>query len=277
MSLPIVGIACELQDIDVENLGPLAHQTVFAQYLESVTRLSSVCPILVPATNGCSDTRSVAAANYASILDGLVLPGGASNVAPWLYGASHQESQAPQRDPARDATVLPLIRACVAAGIPVLGICRGMQELNVAFGGTLLPNLHETPGRIDHRSRRDARFEDKYLPAHDVTLTPGGLLEAIVARHGLKSDELIVNSLHSQCVDRLAKDMVAEAFANDGTIEAIRHANSRAFAVGVQWHPEWYPGRMPLSGAILREFGSACRERQLQRLQSVSQGQRAAR
>jgi putative glutamine amidotransferase len=151
---------------------------------------------------------------------------------------------------------LPLIRKAVEAGIPVLGICRGFQEMNVAFGGTLHQKLHEVPGHLDHRDDESQPLEVQYGPAHDVTLEPGGLLRSLS-----QSDTLRVNSLHSQGVERLAPDLAVEARAPDGVVEAFRVSRARRFAVAVQWHPEWKVMDNPFSRALFAAFGAASRDR----------------
>jgi putative glutamine amidotransferase len=185
-------------------------------------------------------------------VDGLLVPGSASNVHPSHYGVG--ESLTPNlHDPARDATTLPLIREAVARGIPVLAICRGIQELNVALGGTLHQNVHEQYGRHDHRGRNDTPCEADFGPRHSVSLS--GALARIVG-----ATELVVNSLHSQAIDRLAPGLTIDAVAEDGTIEAVSGNGTPGFVLGLQWHPEWRYARFPASVAIFRAFGEACRE-----------------
>ena len=183
-------------------------------------------------------------------LDGLLLNGSPSNVAPALYGVP-EDLTPDSHDSARDDTTLPMLRAAIARGMPVLAICRGIQELNVALGGTLHQQVHLVPGRMDHDAREDL-IEDQYLPRHDVTLI-GGLARIMGA------DRITVNSLHEQAIDRLAGTLIAEAWAEDGTIEGVRVAGAAAFAYGVQWHPEWRFADFPDRLALFRAFGEACR------------------
>jgi putative glutamine amidotransferase len=183
-------------------------------------------------------------------LDGLLLNGSPSNVEPHIYGVA--EDLTPHaHDAARDRTTLPMVRAAIARGIPVLAICRGIQELNVAFGGTLHQQVHLQPGRMDHDAREDL-IEDQYLPRHSVTVT--GSLARIIGAERIK-----VNSLHEQAIDRLADGLVAEAWAEDGTIEAVRVEHATAFAYGVQWHPEWRFAEFADRAALFAAFGEACR------------------
>jgi putative glutamine amidotransferase len=187
-------------------------------------------------------------------IDGLLVPGSPSNVHPSHYGTD--ESLTPDRhDPDRDATTLPLIRAAVARGLPVLAICRGIQELNVALGGTLHQNVHDRAGRQDHRGNGGGSLEVAYGPKHVISLS--GAVARIVGR-----DSVMVNSLHSQAIDRPADGLVVEALAEDGTIEAVSAPNAPGFVLGLQWHPEWRFAEHPASVAIFRAFGEACRAHQ---------------
>lgn len=185
-------------------------------------------------------------------LDGLLIPGSPSNVHPDQYDGG--DSETPDRhDPQRDATVLPLIRAAVARGIPVLAICRGIQELNVALGGTLIQRVHELPGKMDHRGGKGP-LDVTYGPKHSVTAT--GLLARIVG-----TDAFMVNSRHGQCIDRPAPGLAVEAYAPDGTIEAVSFPDAPGFVLGVQWHPEWRFAEIPANLALFEAFGDACRAR----------------
>jgi putative glutamine amidotransferase len=183
-------------------------------------------------------------------LDGLLLSGSPSNVHPDNYGGG--ESETPDsHDEERDATTLPLIRAAIARGMPVLAICRGIQELNVALGGTLYQRVHTVPGRMDHRGH-GATHEERYAPRHTVALS--GQLARIVGR-----GEAMVNSLHGQAINQPAPGLVIEALAPDGTIEAVRVESAPGFAYGIQWHPEWGWAQDAVSRAIFAAFGEALR------------------
>jgi putative glutamine amidotransferase len=147
----------------------------------------------------------------------------------------------------------------VARGLPVLGVCRGFQEINVALGGTLHQAVHDVPGFYDHRENSSVSLDEQYGPVHGVEFTPGGLLHTLTGMQGAR-----VNSLHGQGVERLAPGLAVEARAPDGLIEAFRLERTEAFLLGVQWHPEWSFRNDPLSIAIFRAFGAACRARQLE-------------
>jgi len=248
--LPIVGIPCDRRVI-----GPHPFHAVGEKYIAAVREGAGALPLLVPVLGDPLGVRDVLAA-----VDGLLFTGSPSNVAPHLYGGP------PARDPARldehrDATTLPLVKAAVASGIPVLCLCRGFQELNVAFGGTLFQHLEEVPGRIDHREDKNAPLDVQYGPAHDVTVAPNGMLAKIVRARTNDARTFVVNSLHSQGIDRLAGALAIEATAPDGTVEAVSMAGAHGFLLGLQWHPEWRHAENPVSSAIFAAFGDALRAR----------------
>lgn len=220
------------------------------KYARAVLEAAEAVPVVIPAM-----AREMNMDELIDRLDGIVFTGSPSNVEPHHYQGP-PSAPGTLHDPARDAVTLPLIRKAVAAGIPVMGICRGFQEMNVAFGGTLHQKLHEVPGHMDHRDDESQPLEVQYGPAHDVTLEPGGLLRTLAG-----TDRLRVNSLHSQGVDRLGSDLAVEARAPDGVVEAFRVTKARRFAVAVQWHPEWNVMDNPFSRALFAAFGAASRER----------------
>lgn len=236
---PIVGIPACAREI----AGQMRHDTP-ARYGDALVAAAGVVPVLLP---------PVGEAMLAVLdrLDGLLLSGSPSNVDPALYGAADETPG--EHDPARDATALPLIRAALARGLPLLGICRGHQELNVALGGTLHQKVHEVPGRMDHRGGPGTR-ERRYAPTHEVLLSGG--LARIVGRERVR-----VNSVHGQAIARLADGLAVEAVAPDGTIEGVRVADVPGFAYAVQWHPEWRATQDPVGTALFRAFGDACRAR----------------
>lgn len=262
MTAPIIGIVCTLESLDIPGFGPLRHHAVFSRYLEGLLTHVDASPILIPAVGRSGQSSAeVLAVNYTRLVDGLFLPGAVSNVAPELYGGDYVEDDPAKLDHDRDATVMPLIRAALRAGVPILGACRGMQELNVALGGTLTRAVHEVPGRRDHRSRKDRPFLERYHAAHPLRLASDGLIEREMLARGHDTDDLSVNSLHAQAVDRLGRGVVVEAWADDGTIEAIRVENAPGMALGVQWHIEWHTKSTPLHATLLDAFGRACTAR----------------
>ena len=187
--------------------------------------------------------------------DGFLFTGSPSNVSPKRYGGLPPREGVLQ-DEHRDSTSLPLLEAAIDAGTPVLCVCRGFQELNVALGGSLFQHIHEIAGRSDHRENKNDSLDEQYGPAHDVQVADGSLLSTIVRERKFK-----VNSLHSQGVDRLAERLHADAVAPDGTIEAVSMPGSKGFLLGLQWHPEWHWAENPVSRAIFSAFGEALRTR----------------
>ena len=238
--MPLVGIPTCLRTVNER----LFHG-VNDRYPSAVLDAAGCLPVLIPAVGSKVDVRAVL-----SRLDGLLLTGSPSNVHPSHCGAEPSDPEI-LYDPERDATTLPLIREAIRRDLPILAICRGIQELNVALGGTLHQRVHEVPGRHNHRSRRDSS-DGPYGPAHRVTLTAGGLLASLAG-----APEVKVNSLHSQGIDRPAVSLRIEAVAPDGQIEAVSLPEAR-FVVGVQWHPEYKAVDDPFSSALFSAFAVAC-------------------
>ena len=241
---PLVGVsACRV----VGEIHPF--HRIGEKYLMAVVDPAGCTPIILPvlADEAMVDT-------YVERIDGLLLTGGAANVEPRHYdGPASVEGT--KHDPHRDATMLPLIRRCLERGVPVLGLCLGLQEINVAFGGSLHQRVHDLPGTFDHRMRRDVDDRARrYRPAHDIRVTPGGLLHDILGR-----EQVLVNSLHAQGIDRPGERIRIEAVAPDGIIEAISIAGATGFALGVQWHPEWPRPITAHNARIFEAFGDACR------------------
>jgi putative glutamine amidotransferase len=244
---PLVGItACR------RVLGAHPFHVVGDKYVRAVSDGARALPMLIPALGSGIDIDALL-----DRLDGLLLTGSASNVEPARY-VGPSSLPGTLHDPARDDTTLPLICRAIERAVPVLGICRGLQELNVALGGTLHQRLQEVPGLADHRAREADPVEVQYGPAHPVELTGGGRLAAIMGRR-----EIRVNSVHEQGIDRLADRLVVEASAPDGGIEAVRVGDAPAFALAVQWHPEWRFRDDPASTALFAAFGEAVAARAL--------------
>lgn len=194
-----------------------------------------------------------------ALVDGVMLTGSPSNVHPSHFGEAVRDPDLPLDEP-RDALTLPLIRACLAQGVPLLGICRGFQEMNVALGGSLHQAVHEVPGRMDHREDESLPLSAQYGPAHEIAIEPDSLLARLAG--GTRAR---VNSLHGQGVNRLAPGLRAVAHAPDGQIEAFEVPGAPGFALGVQWHPEWRCWDDGFYAAIFAAFGRACAQRAAQR------------
>lgn len=243
---PLVGISCCTKSF---GLFAMPNHAASDTYVRAVDQVVGAVPVLIPADGHAAHVSTLLAR-----LDGIVLTGSRSNVQPCLYGGPCHSEDTPE-DPARDAVTLPLIRAAIAAGVPLLAICRGFQELNVALGGTLHQRLQDLPGRLDHSTPMQPNARVRHGKAHPVRILPGTWLGRIAG-----ATELAVNSLHNQGVDILAPGLDIEAVASDGIIEAVRVAKARSFAVGVQWHPEYDFESDQASRSIFAAFGDAVRE-----------------
>jgi putative glutamine amidotransferase len=243
---PLVGISA-----DRTMIGRHASHVVGEKYIAAIVDGSQALAMLLPALG-----EKQANAEILASVDGLLFTGSYSNVEPHHYGG-HASAPGTLHDAARDATTLPLLRAAIDAGVPVLAVCRGFQEMNVVFGGTLHQSVHTVAGLNDHRENKEDELDVQYAPSHPITLTQGGLLQRLAGG----ANEARVNSLHGQGVERLGNGLVAEASAPDGLIEAVSVKDAPAFALGVQWHPEWKHASDALSTAIFEAFGAACRDR----------------
>jgi len=248
-SLPLVGISADCKLID----GSPFH-AVGEKYLTAISDASHAVPLILPALGDRYDMVALLAR-----LDGVFITGSPSNLHPRHYGEAPSAEHEPF-DEARDALTLALIRECLARAIPLLAVCRGFQELNVLLGGSLHPAVHSLPGRLDHRRPDHDDPDVIYGPNHPVRFVEGGEFQR---RFGLT--EITVNSVHRQGIDRLAPGLVAEATAPDGTIEAVSVREARAFALAVQWHPEYKATERPFSRMLFGAFGEAVRARAAQR------------
>jgi putative glutamine amidotransferase len=242
---PIVGIPTS--QVETGGNGNFAH-AIGRRYVSSLIEMCGVTPLLLPSLDD-----GIPVKEYLGIVDGLLLTGGRANVEPHHFGGDPFPDDEPI-DPARDNAVMPLIRACIDEGVPVFGTCRGIQEINVALGGSLHYRVHELPGKRDHRMRRDENGNGigVFDLRHSITLTKNGLFQEMVGK-----EELMVNSLHAQGVDKVGTGIAIEAVSEDGVIEGLQVEGSKSFAVGVQWHAEFDPVGHDLSGALYRAFGTA--------------------
>ncbi|MGZ9899194.1 gamma-glutamyl-gamma-aminobutyrate hydrolase family protein [Shewanella gaetbuli] len=242
-NVPMIGVvACNQQ------IGLHPFNIVGEKYLLSIVNGAGGFPLVIPSLG-----LDLPTAALFSRLDGILFTGSPSNVEPHHYQGQPSE-EGTSHDPKRDATTLPLIKAAIEAGVPVLGICRGFQEMNVVFGGSLYQKLHEVGKYIEHREDKTAAVDVQYGLSHQVNITPNGLLHDIC---GL--DIADVNSVHTQGVDRLGDGLTVEATAPDGLVEAFSVTDAKSFALAVQWHPEWKVQQNPFYQSIFDAFGKACR------------------
>ena len=256
---PLVCVSASVMEL--ENRRHSVHASS-AKNIDSVERFAGCVPVMLPPLGDRLHVGS-----FVERIDGLVLTGGRANVEPHHYDGPPFPDDEPI-DPERDATALAMVRACVAAEVPVFGICRGIQEMNVALGGSLHYRLHVLDDKDDHRMPRrdDITVEEIFRLRHPVRLTRGGLFERLAG-----STEVMVNSLHGQGIDKLADTLEVEAITPDGVIEGVRLRNDRTFTVGVQWHAEWKPEEHELSRKLFEEFGRAARARLRSRRDVVEQ------
>jgi putative glutamine amidotransferase len=252
--MPLVGVPACVRDVD----GQPFH-TVGDKYVRALAISAGVAPVMIPSLGeDVVDLRRLLRS-----LDGVMMTGSPSNVHPSHYGQV-ETPEAEPFDPARDSTTLATIRIALEEDLPLLVICRGFQELNVALGGSLHARVHDIPGRHDHRRPQHQDLDVQYGPKHPVRLRPGGPLAALAKAAGIEGD-LMVNSLHWQGLDRVAEGLTVEAEAEDGTPEAVSVDGARAFALGVQWHPEYKAWENPFSRQLFEAFGAATRARALGR------------
>jgi len=248
MSRPVIGIIGNANVLD----GEYPVQACGLSNIEAVADLTGAIPLVVPALPMVG-----AVSDLLDACDGFVFTGGRPNIHPSLYGHEPTEKHG-AFDPDRDAVTLPLIRECVARGVPVFGICRGFQEFNVAFGGTLHPEIREIPGRLNHRMPPDGTLEEKFQHRHVVTLTPDGYFSGLFG-----ADQVMVNSLHGQGIEENGARVIIEGHAPDDTPEALVIESAPGFAIAVQWHPEWRAAADPVSRPLFQALGAAVSARKV--------------
>ena len=242
---PIVGIIGNAHLINDQ----YPAQSAGTMVTHAVGCVTGAIPLIVPA-----DPTVVSVAELLDACDGFLLPGGRPNVHPEFYGEEPTEAHGTfDRD--RDAIALPLVRACIERGQPVLGVCRGFQEVNVALGGTLHPEIRDLPGRMNHRMPPDGTLEEKFAVRHAVTFSEGGPFHRLFG-----TTKVMTNTLHGQGLVRPGSRVIVDGVADDGTAEAIYVEGAAGFALSVQWHPEYRAGTDPVSRPLFEAFGEACRD-----------------
>ncbi|MFA6984882.1 MAG: gamma-glutamyl-gamma-aminobutyrate hydrolase family protein [Arenimonas sp.] len=244
---PLVGLPS-----DNKVIGLHRYQAVGEKYVRGVIDGAGAIPLLIPSMSPPLPLRELLGQ-----LDGLFLTGSYSNIEPHHY-SDEPSYEGNLHDPARDATSLSLVPLAIELRLPVLAVCRGLQEVNVALGGSLHQKVQEVPGRDDHREDDTAPLDEQYGPSHSVSLR--GSLARIAG-----ADRAMVNSLHGQGIDRLGRGLLVEAIAPDGLVEGVRLDSAQTFLLAVQWHPEWKVTENPFYLGIFQEFAAACRARAAQR------------
>jgi putative glutamine amidotransferase len=245
MPKPIVALPADIREFE----GAVWHATP-NQYVKAALKVADVMTFIIPAFEEGNDTDAIL-----DRVDGLLVSGSATNVHPSLYGQAATDADGPF-DIARDSTSLPLIRRAIDRGIPLLAICRGIQELNVALGGTLATEIQDQPGAWDHRKPEAVERDHAYAIRQPVFIQEG----SCIARHLGLAGEVQINSLHRQAIARTAPRLKVEATAQDGTIEAVSVIDAKGFAIGVQWHPEYWAETDAPSRALFEAFGRAVRD-----------------
>jgi len=248
---PLIGISGCRKQISGLDFDAAGHK-----YLSAVDHACQAIPLIIPTLGESLDRKALL-----NRIDGLLFTGSPSNVEPHHYNGPASDDGT-LHDTHRDVTTLPLIVDAVAAGVPVFCICRGFQEFNVAFGGTLHQKVQDQPGMRDHRENLDDPLEIRYQQVHDVALNPNGILANLAGASSAR-----VNSLHGQGVKTLGNGLQIEATAPDGLIEGISMPSAKAFALAVQWHPEWRVMDNPFYLSIFTAFANACRTRLRDRVQ----------
>ena len=252
MKRPVVGVIGSMHL--VENRFPA--QRVGERNLRAVADVAGALPLMFAGAPDITDIDALL-----DVVSGVLLTGARANVHPTRFGVEPHASYEPYDEP-RDELALALVRTCVERGVPLLGVCRGFQEMAVAYGSTLHPEIRELPGRMNHRMPRLESGEihpDQnvvYGDRHDIHLTPAGVFAKIFG-----SETVRVNSLHGQGILEPGERVIVEGLADDGTIEAIHIADANGFALGVQWHAEYDPQTNPVNRALFQAFGAAVAER----------------
>lgn len=240
--MPVVGVPTCRHEINGLNYDCTQHKYLAALYMSA-----KVLPLQIPLFG-----KNIEIDAILENVDGILLTGSHSNIHPRFYQEMAEKPEF-RLDVERDITILPLIKPTIEQGIPLFAICRGFQELNVAYGGSLHTDLKSTGSYIKHSEDKDLPLAERYNEVHKVELVSGGKLQKI-----LKVDAIEVNSLHDQGIDSLGENLVAEGYAEDGVIEAVSVLGSKNYALGVQWHPEWRSTENAVSTMLFSEFGRAC-------------------
>lgn len=241
---PLVWLPACHRHLDLDDPG--GYSVLADRYAAAVTALG-LQPVLFPMADA-ADVHELL-----PLVDGVLLTGSPSNVEASHFGGAALPSDT--LDPRRDALTMALVRVTIAEGVPLFGVCRGLQEINVALGGTLYQRVHEVPGLMDHREPEHEDLAVQFAERHEVLLQPGSAFAEWAG-----GTRALVNSLHGQGIKELGRHLAAEAHAPDGLVEGVRVEGARAFAYGVQWHPEWRHEQNRFYDRTLKAFARACEE-----------------
>jgi putative glutamine amidotransferase len=252
---PLIGVNADVRDVNGFDMIGTGYK-----YISAVVEGAGGIPVMIPTIGDARTGGLYHVEDVVNRLDGLVLTGGRANVEPHHYGGQPFRPDT-LRDPLRDSTTLPLVRHAVERGLPLFGICRGIQEINVALGGSLHPYLWELEGVNDHRMPQTEVMANRFALRHPVHLSEGGLFAEIARRAGIEGNEVMVNSLHGQAIDRVANGLAVEAVSDDGVIEGVSMPGASGFVVGVQWHAEYKIETHGFNWALFDAFGHAARRR----------------
>jgi putative glutamine amidotransferase len=236
---PLIAVPASVRTIEMD----MSFHGNGKQYMDAIAHFTDASCCTIPALDSTENALAVL-----DHVDGVLLTGGTSNIHPRFYQDT-LKCEYSFFDEARDRNSFAIIRKALDQGIPMFGICRGIQEINVALGGTLHQELHEIPGKMDHRSNVHDPLPEQFHSAHEININPGGILRAIAG-----ADSVMVNSSHMQAIDRLADGLLVEATSEDRTIEAISVKNSPAYSLAVQFHPEWHVSDTPFYMALFQAF-----------------------
>lgn len=252
MTRPVIGIICSRYLVEQTR----ETQQTGRRNIEAVANAADCTPLLIP-----SLPDAVRIADLFDAVDGVLLTGGRANVHPRHYGEDLTERHG-EMEENRDGVALPLVRACIESGVPILGVCRGIQEMNVALGGTLHPEVGELPGRHRHRMPKGCKDPEVIFELREhIRLLPGGVLATM-----LGTEDIVANSLHGQAVMEPGERIVIEGWAADGTVEAISVAGAASYAIGVQWHAEYDAETDPVNSVLFARLGDAARDRRKRRM-----------
>lgn len=250
MTKPLILVTADVKPVDGYNW-----HAAPSTYLQAVVRGAHALPVILPSLGADIDIDGIL-----DQVDGVLATGSRSNVNPQLYGEEPTEANGPY-DPERDATTMPLLKRAIERGVPVFAICRGMQELNVALGGTLLTEIQEMADKADHRAAASEDQNERFKIAHPIEIAPDSLLAKI-----LGEEPVDVNSLHRQALGALGQNLSVVASAADGTIEAVSIENAPGYILATQWHPEYWVATDGPSKKLFKAFGDAARDYRAKRL-----------